>query len=89
MELREARKPRSPESYTSCGDEATHDIENDFKLAAKWDAVLLIDECDTYLQTRSDNDARRNRIVQSMLSTSCRYTCRYNYANNLKPSSRN
>jgi hypothetical protein len=71
MELREARKPRSPETYTSCEDEATYDIENDFKLAAKWDAVLLIDECDTYLQTRSDNDAGRNRIVQSMLSTSC------------------
>jgi len=74
MELRGARKPkkdRKTEFYISGEDEATNDIEDDFKLAAKWDAVLLIDECDTYLQTRSDNDARRNRIVQSMLSTSC------------------
>jgi SpoVK/Ycf46/Vps4 family AAA+-type ATPase len=29
--------------------------------------VLLIDECDTYLQTRSDHDSRRNRLVQTFL----------------------
>jgi hypothetical protein len=41
-------------------------IEKEFELAARWNAVLLIDECDTYLEKRADNDPLRNRIVSSM-----------------------
>jgi SpoVK/Ycf46/Vps4 family AAA+-type ATPase len=44
-----------------------HELDDQFRWAAKWSAVLLIDECDTYLQTRSDHDARRNRLVQTFL----------------------
>lgn len=44
-------------------DDLEEEIEESFNRAMKWDAVLLIDECDTYLQKRSDQDATRNRIV--------------------------
>lgn len=47
-------------------DESYEDkVTNDFKLAAKWNAVLLIDECDTYLHARSDSDLNRNSIISS------------------------
>jgi len=44
-------------------DELEAEIEESFGRAMKWDAVLLIDECDTYLQKRTDSDSTRNRIV--------------------------
>ncbi len=31
-----------------------------FELAAKWKAVLLIDECDLYLERRTDASPKRN-----------------------------
>jgi hypothetical protein len=60
-----------PQSYEIDEDCNTLDIEEEFELAARWNAVLLIDECDTYLEKRSDNDPKRNRIVSSMLALSC------------------
>jgi hypothetical protein len=44
-------------------DKLKTEIEASFDRAMKWDAVLLIDECDTYLKKRSDSDSVRNRIV--------------------------
>ena len=44
-------------------DDLEAEIEESFSRAMKWDAVLLIDECDTYLQKRSDKESTRNRIV--------------------------
>src|SRR6266480_2829153 len=44
-------------------DDLEEEIEESFGRAMKWDAVLLIDECDTYLQKRSDQDSTRNRLV--------------------------
>src|SRR5215469_8823496 len=44
-------------------DELEEEIEESFSRATKWDTVLLIDECDTYLQKRSDSDSMRNRVV--------------------------
>lgn len=37
-----------------------------FDLAAKWKAVLLVDECDMFLEKRSDASPKRNRIVSRM-----------------------
>ena len=34
-----------------------------FSLAARWKAVLLIDECDLYLEKRNDASPKRNRMV--------------------------
>lgn len=34
-----------------------------FRDATKWDAIVLLDEADVYLQRRSVNDLQRNSIV--------------------------
>lgn len=39
------------------------DFTTAFDLAARWGAVLLIDECDMYLEKRSDASSKRNRMV--------------------------
>lgn len=38
-------------------------IRTAFQLASRWKAVLLLDECDMYLEKRSAADLKRNRIV--------------------------
>lgn len=37
-----------------------------FRCAVSWDAVVLLDEADVYLERRSANDLKRNSIVSSM-----------------------
>ena len=37
-----------------------------FRNATKWDAIVLIDEADIYLERRSVNDLHRNSIVSGM-----------------------
>lgn len=48
-------RPRDPERSMS--------FTTAFELAARWGAVLLIDECDMYLEKRSDASTKRNRMV--------------------------
>jgi hypothetical protein len=36
-----------------------------FKNATSWDAIVLLDEADIYLERRSSKDLRRNSIVSS------------------------
>ncbi|KAJ5614475.1 ATPase AAA-type core [Penicillium herquei] len=38
-----------------------------FRDAKKWNAIVLLDEADVYLETRSSNDLRRNSIVSVFL----------------------
>ncbi|KAJ8117800.1 hypothetical protein ONZ43_g4120 [Nemania bipapillata] len=38
-------------------------------MVAKWDAILLLDECDVFLEARSTHDLDRNRIVSIFLRT--------------------
>ncbi len=38
-------------------------------LVSRWNAVLLIDECDVFLEARSTNDIERNRLVSIFLRT--------------------
>lgn len=40
-------------------------IEDAFAMAARWKALLLIDECDLYLEPRSESTPARNRVVTS------------------------
>jgi len=47
--------------------DGTEDFQKMFKAAARWKAVLLIDECDTYLETRSSKSKDRNEIVNSKI----------------------
>lgn len=43
------------------------ELTKTFSLAATWKAVLLIDECDMYLEKRSDDSPERNRLVARFL----------------------
>ena len=36
-----------------------------FKNATNWDAIVLLDEADVYLERRSSNDLKRNSVVSS------------------------
>lgn len=36
-----------------------------FRNATDWDAIVLLDEADIYLERRSSNDLRRNNVVSS------------------------
>jgi SpoVK/Ycf46/Vps4 family AAA+-type ATPase len=55
-----------------------HEIETAFDLASKWKAVLLIDECDLYLEKRSDASPKRNRIVSRMSTAFGAYRASFN-----------
>lgn len=39
------------------------------EMVAKWNAVLLLDECDVFLEARSTHDLERNKIVSIFLRT--------------------
>lgn len=41
-------------------------IADAFSMAARWKALLLVDECDLYLEPRSESTPLRNRLVTSM-----------------------
>ena len=49
------------------------DVENNLsrilETVAKWNAVLLLDECDVFLEARSTNDLERNKLVSIFLRT--------------------
>lgn len=40
-----------------------------FTLAAKWDAILLIDEADLFLERRRESDVDRNSLVTGRLAS--------------------
>ncbi|EME88151.1 uncharacterized protein MYCFIDRAFT_201419 [Pseudocercospora fijiensis CIRAD86] len=44
-----------------------HALQRVLDLCAKWHAVLLIDECDVYLEQRSVSDLERNKLVAVFL----------------------
>ncbi len=52
---------------------SSYDVENNLsrvlEVAAKWNAVLLLDECDIFLEARTTSDLDRNRIVSIFLRT--------------------
>ncbi|KAK0619680.1 P-loop containing nucleoside triphosphate hydrolase protein [Immersiella caudata] len=43
------------------------ELTTTFEQAARWGAVLLIDECDAYLERRKDNSPDRNLVVSQFL----------------------
>ncbi|VBB84804.1 Putative Nucleotidase [Podospora comata] len=64
MPERRRRDSRSRSPVSSRDDD---ELTKTFSLAAKWKAVLLIDECDMYLEKRSDDSPERNRLVARFL----------------------
>ena len=49
--------------------EVESNITNILEMVAKWNAVLLLDECDVFLEARSKHDLERNKIVSIFLRT--------------------
>ena len=43
--------------------EVEESLEQVLELTSKWNAILLLDECDMFLEARSTADIRRNRLV--------------------------
>ena len=43
--------------------EVEESLEQVLELTRKWNAILLLDECDMFLESRSTADIRRNRLV--------------------------
>jgi SpoVK/Ycf46/Vps4 family AAA+-type ATPase len=63
---------RKPLFAITCGDVGTdvykidHNLGKIFRLAHKWDCVLLFDEADVFLTQRSKLDIKRNAMVSGM-----------------------
>src|SRR5882672_4003194 len=50
--------------------EVEDSLELVLELTSKWNAILLLDECDMFLEARTTADIRRNRLISSeFLST--------------------
>jgi hypothetical protein len=70
-----AEQMRVPLYMMSAGDLGTNAYEVEsgltrvLDMVAKWNAVLLLDECDVFLEARSAHDLARNRIVSIFLRT--------------------
>ncbi|KAF4995188.1 hypothetical protein FGRMN_5326 [Fusarium graminum] len=68
-----AEEMRVPLYIMSAGDlgSEAYEIENNLgrilEMVANWNAVLLLDECDVFLEARSAQDMERNRIVSIFL----------------------
>lgn len=48
-------------------DQVEHSLRNVLEMVEKWNAVLLLDECDVFLEARSTSDLERNKLVSIFL----------------------
>lgn len=70
-----AENMRVPLHTISSGDlgsspwEVERELRNILDLVARWNAILLLDECDVFLEARSTHDLERNKIVSIFLRT--------------------
>ncbi|KAM5344895.1 hypothetical protein ACJ41O_010757 [Fusarium nematophilum] len=70
-----AEEMKVPLYIMSAGDlgSEAYEVENNLgrilEMVANWNAVLLLDECDVFLEARCANDIARNRIVSIFLRT--------------------
>jgi len=55
--------------------EVEDSLELVLELASKWNAILLLDECDMFLEARTTADIRRNRLISST-SSSALFGCK-------------
>lgn len=64
-----AEEMQVPLYILSAGDIGTNEYSAErslnrvMRMVANWNAVLLLDECDIFLEERSPNDMKRNRVV--------------------------
>jgi hypothetical protein len=45
--------------------EVEDSLELVLELTSKWNAILLLDECDMFLEARTTADIKRNRLISS------------------------
>lgn len=70
-----AENLRVPLHTLSSGDlgskpwEVEHGLSQILELVARWNAILLLDECDVFLEARSTHDLERNKVVSIFLRT--------------------
>ncbi|KAM0330855.1 hypothetical protein ACHAQA_003810 [Verticillium albo-atrum] len=70
-----AESLRVPLHTLSSGDlgsqpwEVENGLQQILELVARWDAILLLDECDVFLEARSRHDLQRNKVVSIFLRT--------------------
>jgi len=50
-------------------DEVEKSLQKILDMVAKWNAILLLDECDVFLEARTNSDLERNKIVSIFLRT--------------------
>lgn len=50
-------------------DEVESALQNILEMVAKWNAILLLDECDVFLEERTSHDLERNKLVSIFLRT--------------------
>ena len=68
-----AEQLRAPLYVMSAGDlgitsaEVQSSLTNVLEMATKWDAILLLDEADVFLEQRSPHDLKRNKLVSIFL----------------------
>jgi hypothetical protein len=68
-----AEHMRAPLFMMSAGDlginpnQVEAQLTNILEMIAKWNAVLLLDECDVFLEARSNHDLERNKLVSIFL----------------------
>ena len=73
MLLKLCSEVRRPLYIVGAGDLGTnardldHELSKIFRVAAKWNAVVLIDEADVFLEQRSLHDLHRNAMVAVFL----------------------
>ncbi|KAH8893106.1 P-loop containing nucleoside triphosphate hydrolase protein [Thozetella sp. PMI_491] len=66
----EMRQPLYSMSAGELGETAVEvedSLELVLELTTKWNAILLLDECDIFLEARTSSDIRRNRLVSTFL----------------------
>ena len=67
------RQPLYSMSASELGETATEveeSLEQVLELTSRWNAILLLDECDMFLEARSTADIRRNRLVSGEFQSS-------------------
>ena len=52
----------------STAEEVERQLHQVLELSTKWRAVLLIDECDVFLEKRTTSDLERNKLVSGEMS---------------------
>ena len=67
----EMKKPLYSMSAGELGshaEEVERQLHQVLELSTKWRAVLLIDECDVFLEKRTTSDLERNKLVSGEMS---------------------